>query len=640
MKDTLLDLTAEWAGLLMGSLADAGVRDVVVSPGSRSTPFVLAAARHSERQGPDRLRLVDIIDERSAGFYALGMAKGTGRPCLLLCTSGSAGAHYLPAVIEAGLSHTPLVVLTADRPLELQECGAPQTIDQMKLFGDHVRGFFELGGPEGDPTALTGLRRMAAQAVARSRHPVPGAVHLNARARKPLEPRPAASEEECALARRVRSARATPITTFHPPRLEPSPEALDDLERACREARQGLILCGPAPLVQAEARPLLLRLAARTGFPLCVEATSQLRFGMRPAQEEEEGEARAVLCDGFDALFAVEAFRRRHEADVVLQFGGTPTSGAWERYLAAGGARRRLVVNPHGWSDPHSSAAAVIQADVSTTVRALLGRLAERDPSQKEERGERGERAPSHLARWGERFRAANREAWRVIDELVAVPGALSEAQVARAVVASVPREGVLAVGNSLPIRMVDRYCPASLGSCRVGSQRGANGIDGLVSGAAGMAASGCPTTLLLGDVSLLHDLGGLAVAARGTGPLVLVVVQNRGGRIFEQLPLVSTGLPEVAAALPLFTTPHEVSFGPAAALFGIAYHRVETQAALDDALGVAQAHPGCSLIEAVVPPHGAATLDAALRERLAGALATAGLLSPFAPLAEDEGAP
>ncbi|HEX2572377.1 MAG TPA: 2-succinyl-5-enolpyruvyl-6-hydroxy-3-cyclohexene-1-carboxylic-acid synthase [Polyangia bacterium] len=629
MKDTLLDLTAEWAGLLMGSLADAGVTDVVVSPGSRSTPFVLAAVRHSEGQGQGRLRLVDVIDERSAGFYALGRAKATGRPCLLVCTSGSAGAHYLPAVIEAGLSHTPLIVLTADRPLELQECGAPQTIDQLKLFGDHVRGFFELGGPEGDPTALAGLRRAVAQAVARSRHPVPGAVHLNVRARKPLEPRPAASEEERALARRVRAVRGTPIATFHPPRLEPSPEALDDLERACREARRGLIVCGPAPLGQAEARPLLLRLAARTGFPLCVEATSQLRFGVAPFHED--GEAQAALCDGFDALFAVEAFRRQHAADVVLQFGGTPTSGGWERYLAAGGTTRRLVVNPYGWSDPHSSATAMIQAEVTSTVRALLGRLEERGPNQRDERGQ------AHRARWGERFRAANREAWRVIDELVTAPESLGEAQVARAVVASVPREGVLAVGNSLPIRMVDRYAPARLGTCRVWSQRGANGIDGLVSGAAGVAASGCPTTLLLGDVSLLHDLGGLAVAARATGPLVIVVVQNRGGRIFEQLPLVSTGLPEVAAALPHFTTPHEVSFGAAAALFGIAYHRVETLADLDQALGVAQARQGCSLLEAVVPPHGAAALDAALRERLSGALTTAGLLSPLVPLADDE---
>ena len=171
-----------WARLLLDGFAVAGVRDVVISPGSRSSPFVLAAHEHAD------LRCHDVLDERSAGFFALGQAKACGEPSLLICTSGTAGAHYLPAVMEAAQSYTPLAVLTADRPFELQECGANQTADQLKLFGAHVRRFFHLGSPDSTERALRALRRVAAQAVWSTKRPVPGPVHVNAPARKPLEP--------------------------------------------------------------------------------------------------------------------------------------------------------------------------------------------------------------------------------------------------------------------------------------------------------------------------------------------------------------------------------------------------------------------------------------------------------------------
>ncbi|RMH22798.1 MAG: 2-succinyl-5-enolpyruvyl-6-hydroxy-3-cyclohexene-1-carboxylate synthase, partial [Acidobacteria bacterium] len=196
------NLQAVWARLLIHSLVDAGVREAVISPGSRSTPFVLAACAHPG------LRCHDVIDERAAAFFALGQGRASGRPSLLICTSGTAGAHYLPAVIEAEMARVPLLVLTADRPLELTRGGANQTIDQLKLFGDHARAFFELGLADADPAALRALRRTAAQAVFRCREPVPGAVHLNARARKPLEPVAEEDGPRRALARRAEAAAA------------------------------------------------------------------------------------------------------------------------------------------------------------------------------------------------------------------------------------------------------------------------------------------------------------------------------------------------------------------------------------------------------------------------------------------------
>ncbi|MBZ0122181.1 MAG: 2-succinyl-5-enolpyruvyl-6-hydroxy-3-cyclohexene-1-carboxylate synthase, partial [Sandaracinaceae bacterium] len=198
-----MSLLTTWSRLVIGSLASAGVRDVVVSPGSRSTPFVLAAARHGG------LRVHEVIDERAAGFFALGLARLGGPPPLLLCTSGTAPAHYYPAIVEASLAELPLVALTADRPPELADCGAPQTIDQTRLFGAHARLFADLGAP--DPEALEGLRRLISQAVLRSRYPIPGPVQLNARARKPLEPRSPASAGERALEERARAIAERPL---------------------------------------------------------------------------------------------------------------------------------------------------------------------------------------------------------------------------------------------------------------------------------------------------------------------------------------------------------------------------------------------------------------------------------------------
>ncbi|HRI55183.1 MAG TPA: 2-succinyl-5-enolpyruvyl-6-hydroxy-3-cyclohexene-1-carboxylic-acid synthase, partial [Pseudomonadota bacterium] len=234
------NLLAEWARLLLGSLAAAGVREVVVSPGARSTPFVCAA--HAEPQ----LRCWDVIDERAAAFFALGQARVTGRPSLLICTSGTAGAHYLPAVIEAGAAHLPLLVLTADRPFELQDCGAPQTIDQIKLLGGHARRFFELGMPDPSDLSLRALRRLAAQAVLTTTWPTPGAVHLNARARKPLEPQSVHTSDEVALRARVDELLQAPLLRAYPPRAVPAPAGVAAAAQLCRSARRGLIICGPA----------------------------------------------------------------------------------------------------------------------------------------------------------------------------------------------------------------------------------------------------------------------------------------------------------------------------------------------------------------------------------------------------------
>lgn len=592
---TEANLLTEWARLLFAGLADAGVTDVVLSPGSRSTPFMLAA------DGEPRLRCHDSIDERAAAFFALGLARVTGRPAVLLCTSGTAGAHYFPAVIEASLANLPLVVVTADRPFELQDAGAAQTIDQVKLFGDHVRRFYELGSPDAAPSALAGLRRLAAQAVHFAMAPVPGPVHLNVRARKPLEPRPAESDDERALAERVAALMGRPLVVAHPPVSHPGPAAVSAIASRCRERERGLIVLGPAPLSHGGLLPVVEELSRRTGYPVLAEATSQLRFA--------GGDM--VRCDGFDAALRSPGFRRWARPDVVIQVGGAPVSSGWERFTAEHEGVMRVVVAPHAWHDPDSTATDLLLGDVALSLRALADAV-----------GDGGDRRTG----WAEQWREADAAVWAAVDaELGSASGdELSEGEAVRAVVERLPSGSLFMVGNSLPIREVDTFCPSGMAEVGVLSQRGANGIDGLVAGAAGsaVAAGDRAVTLLLGDVSLLHDLTGLALGVGVEVPFVVVVVQNNGGRIFEQLPLAS--VPGVApSTMAHVTTPHRAVLEHAALLWGHRYAAAASRAELAKALEEAYAQPGCTVVEAVVPPHGAAAqhvrVFAAVDEALAG---------------------
>ncbi|APR78394.1 2-succinyl-5-enolpyruvyl-6-hydroxy-3-cyclohexene-1-carboxylic-acid synthase [Minicystis rosea] len=573
-----------WAKLFVRAAAAAGVTEVVLSPGSRSTPLAIAAA---EEPG---VRLHVVVDERSAGFFALGQARVTGRPSMLVCTSGTAGAHYLPAIIEAAQSFVPMLAVTADRPWELYDAAAPQTIDQAKMFGDFVRHYAELGLPDAAPSAIRAVPRVAAQAVARALGPTPGPVHVNARFRKPLEPVRTAEPE--AWEPLVASLATRGAPAVHAPVTSPDPKAIDEIVERALRAERGLIVCGPAPLAQAKGRDAILELARRTGFPLLAEATSQVRFG---------GErAGVVTCSAFDAILRVPAARGRLAPDLILEMGTPPTSSAYAELLAQSPGAARIVIAPHGWNDPQNGATAFVVAEPGAVARAVAGRLPARIGA-----------APP----WAASFARADALASTVIDRALAAD--FCEGAVARALVSSCPERALLAVGNSTPVRDLDAYCAASTRDLRVLHQRGASGIDGLVSGVAGArSVAADPVALLLGDLSLLHDLTGLALLAEARAPLVVVVVQNGGGRIFEQLPVVRAT--DAAVFDRCFATPVPVRFEQAAAAFGVSYARAETAVALDEALARAWSGKGATLVEAVVPPHGGAAIAARIRAELA----------------------
>lgn len=581
------NLHIAWAKLFVGAAASAGVTDVVLSPGSRSTPLAIAAASEP------RVRLHVVVDERSAAFFALGQARVTGRPSMLVCTSGTAGAHYYPAIIEASLSFVPVIAVTADRPWELQDAAAPQTIDQQKLFGDFVRHAAELGLP--DPSALRAVPRIAAQAVARALGPTPGPVHINARFRKPLEPVQAIEIEPWEALSGALHKRGAPAV--HAPVSTVDPEMALEIAARVAGAERGLLVCGPAPIAAAEGRDAILELARRSGFVLLAEATSQMRFGGR-----RDG---VVTCSSFDAVLRA-AGRGRFAPDLILELGAPPTSAAYAELIAQSGAAR-IVVAPHGWNDPHGDATALVLADPADLARAVTPRLPARIG------------APTP---WAATFARADARAAAAIDGALA-EAELSEGAIARATAGSCPEGSILAIGNSMPVRDLDTYCPASPRDLRVLHQRGASGIDGLVSGAAGArSVSEDPVALLLGDLSLLHDVGALSLLAGARGPLPVVVVQNGGGRIFERLPIA--GAVDAALFDRTFVTPVAARFEQAAAAFGVGYARAETKAALDEALARAWASDGATLIEAVVPPHGGAAMGARIKGELARQLAGA----------------
>jgi 2-succinyl-5-enolpyruvyl-6-hydroxy-3-cyclohexene-1-carboxylate synthase len=574
---TEANLQTEWAALLFKSLADAGVRDVVISPGSRSTPLVVAAVREQ------RLMRHAVIDERAAAFFALGQARITGRPSVLVCTSGTALAHYLPAMIEADITATPMLVLSGDRPPELYDCSSPQTIDQVKIFGEYARHFFDLV-PEPSDGSLRSLRRVAAQAVLTASWPRGGGVHMNARARKPLEPVEAKHPDEIRLVERARAIGAEPITLALPPRGMPAAASIEAAASLLRTAQRGILVAGPATLTQRGAREALWALARASGFAVACEATSQLRFGPRPADVK--------MIDGFELMLRSKTFRASAPFDVVLQVGAPPTSGPWEQISPS---LPRVVLAEHGWPDPHSNTRVMVHGDIALSSAALADALSTSPPRID----------PA----FHERLATINAVSWKETERVLASREGLVEASAVRVLIDKAPERSVLMIGNSLSVRLVDIYTRASSRDVDILSQRGASGIDGLVAGTAGAATSaGRPTALLIGDVSFLYDLSSLALAAEVRTPLVVFVVNNGGGRIFEQLPIVD--VPGIEPAIVEHaTTPHDTDFESAAKHYRVRYARPTSLAEVGAALDEAYAHAGCTLIEVKVEPSGAIAL-------------------------------
>ncbi len=497
-----------WAGAVVDEFVRCGVRHAVVCPGSRSAPLALAMAKSG-------IDLTVHVDERSAAYFAVGLARATGLPAVVVTTSGTAVANLLPAVVEASQAGVPLILWTADRPHELRDVGANQAIDQIKIFGDSVRWFQDLPLPEVSEGPLRWLRSVACRAVARAKGPDPGPVHLNQPLREPLDARP----EELDLAAVVTLAREGRPggAPFHS--IAAGASAPTDLTHLPIKG-PGFIIAGPRSRVDGFPKALWA-LAAELGVPILADALSNARFG------SPDG----LVLSAYDAWLGSPAARAALANAWILQFGAAPTSKNLRQLLLEHRGPRIVVDETGRGHDEVATASHILQADASAVCRSL----ADAGPSVQ---------APGGAADWDAAAREIHREA----------PG---DPQVIREILRSLSAGDQLFIGSSLPVRDLDRYAAADAApAIRVLGNRGASGIDGVVATAAGAARAapeGSRTILLIGDLSLHHDLNGLAAQARHAGGrLTTVVVNNHGGGIFHHLPIAADPQFE-----DLFATPH-----------------------------------------------------------------------------------
>lgn len=522
-----------WADRFVGALHAAGVRDAVLCSGSRSAPLAIAFDR-----SPVATHV--SLDERCAGFFALGLAKASRRPVALVSTSGTAAANFFPAIVEARYARVPLIVTTADRPPELRATGAAQTIDQIKLFGDIVRWFVEVGTPDGSPELLGYVASLGSRAAAEAWRAPAGPVHLNFAFREPLLPDPDALP---ALPEPLPEAEAAP----EPP--PPARRAIERMAKALRARRRGLILCGPDDATPALAEAVS-RLARTTGYPVLADPASQVRFGA------PEG---SRVLGAYDAYLRSPEFAERHAPEIVIQFGAALTSKAFHLYAARHPSALHILVDPaNEWRSPARRAREVVAADPALLAMALCDAL-----------GGGTEPLPS----WFESFEKAETKAREVIRRHVERARSMTEGRVFPELLRALPDGGVLYVGNSMAIRDLDAFVPAHPRRVRVLANRGANGIDGVLSSALGAsAASEAPLLVVTGDLSFHHDLTGLHMIRDGRARATIVVVNNDGGGIFSFLPVARH-----PAFERYFGTPHGLDFAPAVSMYGIPYSRPES---------------------------------------------------------------
>jgi 2-succinyl-5-enolpyruvyl-6-hydroxy-3-cyclohexene-1-carboxylate synthase len=567
-------VTLEWgaanldlASALVGQLAASGVHHAVICPGSRSTPIAVALASH-----PD-VRTWVLIDERAAAYFALGMGRQLAAPVAILSTSGTAAANFLPAVVEAQLSRIPLLVLTADRPPELRDWGAAQTIDQIQLFGSHVKWFVDMPVPVADDALLRHARATAARAVQTARSDPAGPVHLNMPFREPLLPadllpsRPPRTNSE--------HRRHTELSAHAEPGLQvPAAATLDEIASQIARESRGIIICGPSEERGLAAAAVILSEAS--GYPILADPLSGVRFGPH--------ERRGVI-DAYDPFLRDRETAESLQPDFVIRVGALPTSKPLQQFLQARPDRVQVVVDAGTPRDPAHLATSYIIADAATTLANLASSVANLGGSADR--------------RWLDKWKAVDRAASAAIESALACEEVPFEGRAVAEVAALLPEGATLVIGNSMPIRDADAFIRGDRRRLRIAGNRGANGIDGVVSTALGAAAvADGPVVLIVGDLSFFHDLNGMFAARKFGLDATIVVLNNDGGGIFSFLPQAEQL--DATTFEALFGTPTGLDVAAAARLFGASHARPGDWDAFRRELCRAIRGQGLSIVELV----------------------------------------
>jgi 2-succinyl-5-enolpyruvyl-6-hydroxy-3-cyclohexene-1-carboxylate synthase len=526
-----------FATTFVDELTRCGIRHACLAPGSRSAAVALAFAEH------EGISLHVTLDERSAAFLALGIAKATSAPVPVLSTSGTAAANFTPAVHEANMAGVPLIVLTADRPPELRDTGANQTIDQVKLYGDAVRWFSEVGLPEAQINQGTPYwRSLACRAVAEALGSPPGPVHLNVPFREPLVP---VQGEGTYLDTSGARGKRPWTEVRHAPRNLPEHE-IAALADELQSVERGLLIAG-AGCTDADA---VVRLAGALGWPLLADPLSNSRRG-------------PCAVAAYDHLLRVRSFvDHNFPVDLIVRIGSLGISKALSSLTVSS---EEILIDPYGaWRNPTLSLTRVIVADTAPLLDALAERVQHREPS-------------SWLRTWTD----ADTVARKALEEVFEASEEISEPRLARELVTALPDGSNLLVAASMPFRDVEWYSMPREGVHFYGN-RGANGIDGHVSTALGIAlGSGAPTFTLSGDLSLLHDQNGLLAEDKDAVALTFAVANNDGGGIFSFLPQAK----DRRHFERLYGTPHHRDLAKVASLHGCEHVLLEKATDLPAAL-------------------------------------------------------
>jgi 2-succinyl-5-enolpyruvyl-6-hydroxy-3-cyclohexene-1-carboxylate synthase len=578
-----------WAEVIADELAKAGIETAVLAPGSRSTPLTVAFAEH-----PD-IEALSLLDERSAAFFALGRAKQTGDPVPLICTSGTALANFHPAVVEANQARVPMLLLTADRPPELHDSGANQTIDQQDLYGDAVRDYRTLPEPEAADRKLRSLRTTLCRAVGTATGTEPGPVHLNVPLRKPLEPDARAADlseavpdatvpdgfaDEHPLAVEGRNGPFVDVTGGRAGLSKSDRRAVAD---AIDDAASGLIVCGPTNR-PTPARDALLGLARETGFPVLADPLSGQRFGAHLGMTE------TPICGGYDSYVgAIE-----ETPDVVLRFGASPTSKPLRHYLRDSDARQFVVDPAGGWREATFTATDLVVANETRLATELASAVSR------------------EAGGYAERFREAEADYWELVEGDEPEEGAvLSD------ITGLAPDPATIFVSNSMPVRDLDRFAQPREANLTVLGNRGASGIDGITSSALG-AGSGTddPLVAVLGDLAYYHDMNGLLAVSRCDADATVVCINNDGGGIFRLLPIEEHDTFEE-----WFRTPHGMDFEGSADIYDIEFARTRDREGFRDLYTESVGNDGTQVIEVVTDSERSHEAREALQERVLAAL-------------------
>jgi len=544
-----------WAEVFVKQLSSAGVIYVCISPGSRSTPLTFAFAKNK------KIKCFVNIDERSSAFFALGLAKASNTPVAVVTTSGTAAAELYPAIIEAYQQRVPLIICTADRPPELLNTGANQTINQHNLYKNHIRWFRNIGLPSLKRLKLRRLQQTALRAVEVSKIKDKGPVHLNFPFRKPLEPFTFTDDVDSLiikdLDRSIKKIKSLK-KKFDVEKLRRTKRFKEIIELIQKEDN-GILIVGPMDY-DFKLKKQLKKLSSITGYPIFADASSHLRFKVSKSDTK--------ILSNYHVFLRSDEFSASHKPKLILQFGRTPTSSALETFLKNCDAPRYMINEFGDWFDPSRKSKAAIKFSPEDIIAVLINHLTEQNLER-------------NNSVWLEDFYKADSLAEKIKTEVIEKSTFPNEPGIINNILEALPNKSHIVIGNSSPIRDFDNFAAFNKKDLIVYFNRGASGIDGITSTAIGIAQLKEPEFLLTGDLSFLHDLNALAIANKYPAGLTIILINNNGGGIFKSLPISK----EKSILTEYFLTPHNLNLKDIITSFGVEYKLVKSWKDLKNSL-------------------------------------------------------